>query len=240
MKSRLIGIALLLSAGTAANAQDLYESEVMVTGSRGALEQANFDTYDSQRPAVGLRRTADFLVQEVAIRGDTRDPEQRGQEIRAMLDDAVRRASGHGVELSFGESLLTDLTADNIDELTLQPDSRPDSERINFLVKARLGPDQSAADAERRIAAFIEAVPERGRAQMDEWGDSSLSVVGPDSYRDEIITAITADAAKQAAKLGDGYAVQIGGMNTPVQWARAGLSEVLLYIPYSLLILPRP
>jgi hypothetical protein len=239
MKRCLAALALFACA-CPAYAQDLYESEVVVTGSRSALEQANFSSYDSQRPAVGLRRTADFLVQEVAVRGDTRDGEQRAQEIRAMLNDAVRLAEQHGVDLAFGESLLTDLTLANIDELTLQPDSRPDSERINFLVKARLGADQSAADAERRIARFIEAVPERGRAQMDEWGDSSLSVVGPDSFRDEIISAIADDAAKQAGKLGEGYAVEIGGMNTPVQWVRSGLSEVLLYIPYSFRIIPRP
>ena len=50
-------------------------------------------------PAVGLRRQADFLVQQVVIRGDTRDPTQRRQEIRAMLDRAVRMAAEHGVEL---------------------------------------------------------------------------------------------------------------------------------------------
>jgi hypothetical protein len=83
-------------------------------------------------------------------------------------------------------------------------------------------------------------VPENGRAQMDEWGEQSLSVVGPDSFRDQIISAIAEDANKQSAKLGDGYAVEIVGLNKPVQWARAGLSEVQLFIPYTLRILPRP
>ena len=183
---------------------------------------------------------ADFFVQPVAIRGDTRDPAARRREIRAMLNDAVRLARQHGVELAYGEYVLTALTPENVDELSLEGDSRPDSERVTFLVKAALNAGQSAAQAQERIAAYIESVPENGRAQMDEWGDATLSVVGPDSFRDQIITAIAEDANRQSAKLGDGYAVEIQGLNKPVQWARSGLSEVQLFIPYSLKILPRP
>jgi len=241
MKSYLAAIALVLTGlASAASGQDLNVQEVVVTGSRVALEQNEFDDYNSERPAVGLRRLADFLVQPVAIRGDTRDEELRSREIRAMLNDAVRLAERHGVELSYGEYILTELTAANVDELTLEADNRPDSQRVTFLAKAQLGEGQSAAQAQERIAAFIEAVPENGRAQMDEWGEQSLSVVGPDSFRDQIITAIAEDANLQSAKLGEGYAVEIQGLNKPVQWARAGLSEVQLFIPYTLKIMPRP
>jgi hypothetical protein len=135
MKSYLAGFALIAAAfATQASAQDLNVQEVVVTGSRVSLEQNEFDDYNSERPAVGLRRLADFLVQPVAIRGDTRDEEQRGREIRAMLNDAVRLARQHGVELAYGEYILTELTAANIDELTLDADNRPDSQRVTFLV----------------------------------------------------------------------------------------------------------
>lgn len=40
--------------------------------------------------------------------------------------------------------------------------------------------------------------------------------------------------------MGPGYAVSIEGLNMPVLWTRAGPSEVLLYIPYKLIILPKP
>jgi len=240
MKRYLIAAAVIALLATPVAAQDLNMEEVVVTGSRMNLEQNEFDNYDGERPAVGVRRLADFLVQQVAIRGDTRDEEQRDQEIRTMLNQAVRLAERHGVELAFGEFILTGLTAENLDELTLEADTRPDSQRVTFLVKAKLSESQSAQQAQQRIAAFIEAVPENGRAQMDEWGDATLSVVGPDSFRDQIITAIAQDANLQSAKLGEGYAVEIQGLNKPVQWARSGLSEVLLYIPYSLKIMPRP
>ena len=75
---------------------------------------------------------------------------------------------------------------------------------------------------------------------MDEWGDSTLSIVGPDTYRPDIATRTAQDANEMAAKMGENYAVEVEGLNMPVQWARSGPGEVLLYIPYRLTIIPRP
>lgn len=231
----LFSVALAAAALSPASAQDLARQEIVVTAQR--IEQ---DDYSDYRPAVGLRREADFLVQEVAIRGDTRDEDQRGEEIRAMLADAVRRAGNAGVELAYGDYVLTPLTEDNISDVTLERDTRPDSQRVTFLVKARLAGAQTGEQAAQQIDRFIEAVPEVGRAQMDEWGDSTLSIVGPDSYRPQIAALIAEDARQMAGLLGDGYSVEITGLNMPVQWAAAGPGEVLLYIPYELKVVPTP
>ncbi|MBA4761335.1 TonB-dependent receptor [Sphingomonas sp.] len=227
--------ALALGVALPALAQDLASQEVVVTASR--VEQ---DSYERDMPAVGLRRTADFLVQEVVIRGDTRDPKQRGAEIRQMLARAVEMADKHGVQLAFGDYILTPLTAANLDEVTLSNDNRPDSQKVEFLVKAPLGGKESGATAEKRIAAYADAVPEVGRAQMDISGDSSLSIVGPDQYRLQIAESVMADARALAERMGGGYSVTIEGLNMPVLWTRAGLSDVMLYIPYKLVIVPKP
>ncbi len=243
MRISILGLTVLALAGPLAAplaAQDLNSQEIMVTGSRIAFEESEYDEYNNERPAVGLRRTADFLVQNVAIRGDTRDPKQRASEIRKMLNEAVRRAGAAGVELAYGEYILTPLTAANVEELTLSPDNRPDSQRVSFLVKAKLSDSQSGSVAQKRIADFIESVPENGRAQMDEMGDASLSVIGPDSYRLQITSAIAEDAKRLTAQMGENYAVEVEGLNKPVQWARSGPSEVFLFIPYKLTVLPRP
>ena len=239
MRTLLIGSMLLavtpLATGTRAQAQDLEASEVIVTGSR--IEQ---DDYARDMPAVGLRRQADFLVQEVVIRGDTRDMAARRKEIRSMLTDAIRRAAATGIELSYGDYILTRLTLENAGEVTLQGDNRPDSERVTFLAKARLAGTQSGEAAQAQIERYIDSVPEVGRAQMDASGDSTLSIVGPDSYRPEIAGKIGEDANAMAQRMGQGYAVEVEGLNMPVQWARSGPGEVFLYIPYKLAIVPRP
>lgn len=157
MKARL-AIALAVAAAWPASAQDLNEAEIMVTANR--IEQ---DNYQREMPSVGMRRTADFLVQAVTIRGDTRDPETREREIRQMLQRAVQLAQQHQVQLAYGGYIVTQLTAQNLDELELRGDHRPDSQRIDFLVKAPLSEDGGAA-AQARIQRFVDAVPEVGRA----------------------------------------------------------------------------
>lgn len=214
-------------------AQDLQQQEIVVTGSR--IDQ---EDYSDRQPAVGLRRKADFLVQQVTIRGDTRDADQREKEIRAMLRRAIEMAARSEVELAQGDYILTRLTIETASEIELQNDRRPDSQQIIFLVKAPLA-SQTIEQAQVAIRRFIETVPETGRAQMDEMGDATLSVVGPDSYRDQIIAAVAADAKRQAAVVGSDYAVELTGLNMPVQWSRSGPGEVLLFIPYELSVLPR-
>lgn len=216
-------------------AQDLNSQEVVVTANR--IEQ---DDYSREMPAVGLRRPADFLVQRVVVRGDTRDQAQRRREIRTMLTDAVRRAAQAGVELAYGDYILTPLTAANVEDVELSSDNRPDSERAVFLVKAKLAGTQSGQAAEAQIKRYIDSVPEVGRAQLDEWDDSTLSIVGPDSYRPQIAEEISRDAATMAGKIGANYVVEIEGLNMPVQWSKSGPGEVMLYIPYSMRIVPKP
>lgn len=234
MKRALLAVVALFIA-TQVQAQDLTSQEVVVTAKR-----AEQDDYQRDMPAVGLRKTADFLVQEVTIRGDTRDPKQRSAEIRQMLQRAVQMAGKYGVQLAFGDYILTPLTLQNVDEVTLTNDNRPDSQKLEFLIKSPLGAGDTGAAAQKRIEAFVDAVPEVGRAQMDESGDASLSIVGPDQYRAQIADKVMEDARALAAKMGSGYAVTIEGLNMPVLWTRAGASEVMLYIPYKLVVVPKP
>ena len=233
MRSLLFAPLLALLAAPLL-AQDLTSREIIVvTGSR--IDQ---DDYSDYQPAVGLTRKGDFLVQEVAIRGDTRDADQRAEEIRTMLRDAIRIADRGDIELATGDYILTRLTPENADDVALQRDRRVDAERINFLVKAPLK-NRSVDEAQAAIKAFIESVPEVGRAQMESLGDPRLSIIGPDNYREAIIAAVAEDAKRQADVMGDDYAVELTGLNMPVQWAPAGIGEVKLYIPYELKVMPR-
>lgn len=233
--SHLAPFTLLVGLlATPAYAQDLGNQEiVVVTGSR--IEQNDYSDF---QPAVGLIRKGDFLVQEVAIRGDTRDAEQRGEEIFAMLRSAITRAEKSEIELATGDYILTRLTLENAEDVELTRDRRVDAQRINFLVKAPLK-ERSVEDARKAIESFIQSVPEVGRAQMDNLDDPRISVVGPDSYRDQIIAKVADDAKRQAKVLGDDYAVELTGLNMPVQWTPAGPGEVLLFIPYELKVIPR-
>ncbi|MBX9663073.1 TonB-dependent receptor [Novosphingobium sp.] len=215
-------------------AQDNGMSEVIVTATR-----RDSDTFDERVPAVGLKRVADFAVQEVSITGDTRDAGKRIAEVYQMIENAIRLAPKQGVQLAYGERTVEPLTLQNYKTLSLSGAGRPDTSRAVFLIKVPLGGAVSGVVAEKKIADFIKAVEPVGRAEFGETEDLTLSVVAPDQYRGAVADAIAADARTMAAKLGPDYGVEIEGLNRPVEWARASLSEVLLYIPYKLVVVPK-
>lgn len=239
-----VRFALLLAALTPApaSAQDPGMSEVVVTGSR--IPSPNYDN-DGQvvqirpsRPAIGLRRTADFAVMIVTIAGDTREAEPRRAEILNMVRSAIDLAGRSGVELGTGSLIVEPLTAANFRNLPMVNDGRPDTDRVTFLAKVRLDNATDATAAVERIERFVRAVPASGRAEMRKVGELGLSVVAPDQYRGQILDLIAADSRTAAGRFGTNYAVEVTGLDRPVEWMRASLTEVFLYVPYSVTVRP--
>jgi hypothetical protein len=232
--------ALALMAGSPSQAQDdesvadLSGAEVIVTAARREA-----DGYDDRVPVIGLRRLADYAVQEVAIVGDTRDAAKRNAEIYAMLKNAIELAQRRGgIELATGELIVEPLTLANYEDLALGSDGRPDTGRASFLVKVRLTDGATAKAAVERIAAFIKDVPTVGRAEMRAVDDLSLSIVGPDQYRGAVADLVAADARDMSRRIGEGYSVEVRGLDRPIEWTRASLTEVFLYVPYSYTVVP--
>jgi len=209
--------------------------EVVVTARRREASD-----YDEHIPAVGLRRLADFAVQEVTITCDTREAARRHDEIFQMIKGAIDLATRRGgVELATGTMVVEPLTLSNYRGLTLTGDGRPDTDKTSFLVKSRLSPGVDAKAALDRIDAFVKDAPAVGRAEIKRTDDMTLSVVQPDQYRGQIIEFVAADAKATAARMGPEYAVDIRGLDRPVEWARASLTEVFLYLPYAYSVVPR-
>lgn len=216
--------------------QNVGANEIIVTGMR-----KDVDGYDAHVPVIGLVRTADYAVQPVRISGDSRDALKRHEEIYAMLKNAVDLAAKTpGIELATENNIVVEpLTLGNYHDLSLSNDNRPDSQYTTFFIKVSLKSGVKAEDAEARIAKFIKAVPTVGRAELTAHDDLTLSVVAPDQYRGQIIDLIAADAQRVTAKMGPGYAVEVKGFDRPVDWTRASLTEVMLYIPYNLTVVPK-
>lgn len=225
---------LLATLTTPVAAQDDGLGEVIVTAMR-----RDADNYDERVPLIGLRRTADFAVLNVSVVGDTRDSTKRSDEIYAMIRSAIELAGRrNGIELATGEMVVEPLTLTNYKDLTLRNDNRPDTNRTSFLVKTRLGNGVDAKAALDRIDSFVKAVPAVGRAEMKADGELTLSVVRPDQYRDEILDLVAADARATAARLGPDYRIDARGLDRPVEWSRASLTEVFLYVPYDYSVKP--
>jgi hypothetical protein len=213
-----VRFALLLAVAmpAPASAQDPGMAEVVITGTR-----RESDGFDASRPVIGLRRTADFAILEVSIAGDTREAPRRREEIAT------------------GDFIITPLTLANYRNLPMSNDGRPDTDRVSFLIKARLDAATDGAAAQQRIERFVHAVPAAGRAEFRAGGELTLSVVAPDQYRGQILDLIAADSRAAAQRFGPDYAVEARGLDRPVEWARASLTEVFLYVPYNIVVRPK-
>ena len=224
----MLALLLLLDPACALAQANTGVAEIVVTAAR---RQA--DGYDEHIPAVGLRRVADFAVQEVTVNSDTRDSDKRHEEIFAMIRGAIELAAKQkGIQLATGEMIVEPLTLANYHGLTLKRDDRPDTDKTSFLVKTPLTTAVDAKAALDEIDRFIKSVPAVGRAELHPTDDLTLSVVGPDQYRGKIVELVAADALATAAKLGSDYGVEARGLDRPVEWARASLTEVFLYVTY--------
>ncbi len=79
-------------------------------------------------------------------------------------------------------------------------------------------------------------VPLTGAGRPDS--ERASFIVNPDQYRQVIVDLVAADAKSYAAKFGPEYRVEMTGIDKPVEWSRASLTEVLLYVPYAYKIVP--
>lgn len=226
----LIALTLIASAAPA------FAQEMIVTASRRAPGVYGGYVGDmrvppAQRSIISLKRTADYAVQTVWITGDTREAARRKEEIDATLRTTIASAGKSGVELAIGDYVIEPLTLTNYKSLNYVGDGRPDTSRAAFLVKVRLTPGMDIAAAKAQIAKFVGSVAKTGRTTLTVAGDPTLSVVNPDQYRGAIIDLIAADAAEQTRRFGTGYGVDVSGIDRPVEWARAGATEVFLFLP---------
>jgi len=220
--------------------------------------------YLEKRPIVGLRRPADGAVRHIEITSDSRDYDMRRAEVQTMLLSAIDRAKREGLSLVTGELEVKEVTRENWKDLfpglagTPDPNADVDEEdndnydddesgkvkpgfedsssiaTVRLMVKTRL--TGSIVEAQRKITAFVKAVPPSGRSQIHQIGDLALTIVNPEQYRDEIYRRIAAASQHAATFYGTEYGVKVTGLDREIAWAQVSNTEVFLYIPYGFVV----
>lgn len=240
---RILPFLLALSA-SAAVAQDFDVAEeevdfnnanIVVTGTK---VRSDFEGYSATVPLVGIQRQADYLLQPIRITGDTRDAKQRVDEVYQTIASFLRAANAQGFTIAYGDVVTTDVTSANLRDLPLSNAGRPDTSGITLFVTTKLV-EMDVATAQSRLAALVKGFKPVGRALVEHGGSPGLSIVGPDRYRPQIAEAVAKDASRMAGLFGEGYAVEVVGLEGTVQWQRRGTTDLFLYIPYRLTITPR-
>ena len=229
---------------------------IVVTGSMRRAPPPMVD----RRPVIGLRRPADNIVRVIEITSDSREEKMRRDEVEAMFLAALDRAGRDGLSLVTGEFEVIEVTranwrtlfpglvaapdADEEDDDDDYDDDDDDSGRINpgyedngstatlrLRVKTKL--TGTITDAQKKITAFVKAVPRTGRSQIVQQGALALTIVNPQQYRDEIYKRIAAGVARAVGPYGADYGASITGLDREIAWAQVSNTEVFLYIPYS-------
>lgn len=225
---KFLAVAGLASVVFLTGAAAAQVEEVVVTAERR----------DEGAPHIFIVKRADHLITTVTVSCDTRDAKQRGDEMKTTLRDLIHAAAEtKTISLGVGDSVLGDLNEADFDEIIV-PDSRPDTSRTTIVIKTLVAKDDTFNSATARIKEFIAKAPKIGRTEIVRETRWDLTVIGPEQYRDRLVTQIVADAHHTADLFGAGYGVTVEGLEHPVTWFQKGPLDLALYIPYTLHIAP--
>lgn len=223
---RFLSLSLVLICGAAVQADGL--EEIVVTGAR-----IGGDYY--AMPAVTLNRKADFLIQNIRLVNDSRSPDLRKSEIIKTIQNLIKRSkSMKGMALSYGQGFLEPINLDDESLQLLEDRQRIDTSYIDIYAKVALDPNGSPKDQIKALREFVSGVKKDGRTEILPRGDIGLSIVGPEQYRYEIIGKIATESAKVSELMKADCEITIDGLESRVQWERTSVSELTLFIPYSM------
>lgn len=231
MKSLLFAVsALALTMSSPAQGQGV--EEIVVTGSRLSEYDAN------QTPQVTLRKRADNLITAVTVVCDTRDESQRKTELKATLRNMIKAAAqDKRIALAVGEEVLGDFDETML-ETVIVKGGKPDTSSATVIVKTGVSADDTFDDATGRIETFAERTAKVGRTEILLPNHWQLTLVNPNQYRPEVARLVAEDARRMATLFGDGYGVEVQGLQLPVSWYQAAPLDLAIYIPYRLAVRP--
>ena len=237
---------LILAAGFAGAlagmaAPIFAQNTVVVTGARQDRSSGNayFRPSNNGPSAIGVTRQADYFVTPLFVSSDSRNPDERIEELFAMLSATLERAEAEGITLVAGQYTLEPVTRANMRSLPIIGGSRPDTSRVQIYARIPLaGQGSSVRATADRIGAFKAAVPATGRSFIDA-GTTGLAIDNPEQYRGAVVRHIAEESRSYASMFGNDYGVRIEGLEGDLYWQQASETEVFLYIEHSFVIAPK-
>lgn len=164
----------------------------------------------------------------------TRAEQGRKDEIHSTIQKMLARA-GQRFDIVHGETFTTRMNQDNY-RIPLDTDAkRPDVNQVSLFVRTAIaGKPELADEMTLALHAFVEKAERVGRTEIDVAKETALSLNRPERFRHEIVKAIAEDTRKVREVLGDGCKVLISNLSSRIEWERVSVSELMLYIPYTM------
>jgi hypothetical protein len=114
----------------------------------------------------------------------------------AIVDDDV------GIVRPFSLAAAEDL---------IRADRRADTSIISIRLRTPISETDTLESVQQRIQAFVTQAPKPGRTEM-EIGESQLTMVGVDRYREQLLQTIAQDGRHAASLFGEGYSLSVSGL----------------------------
>ncbi|MCK0098809.1 hypothetical protein MWU38_05400 [Qipengyuania sp. S6317L1] len=238
---------IILLAATIAAAVPIMpltaQDTVVVTGSRqdrSALNAYLGPSGNGSGPsAIGVTRRADYFVTPLFVSSDSRNLDERREELFTMLGETLRLADAQGIDIVAGRYGLEPVTLENMRELPLAGGNRPDTNRVQIYARIALrGSDPMVSKTAERIKAFVKAIPATGRSFIDV-GNTGLAIDDPEQYRGDVVRQIAQEATSYAKAFGSDYGVSITGLHGDLYFQQSSETEVFLYIQHEFEITPK-
>lgn len=216
----------MLGLGAIAQAQDevilLSPFEVSSTTATG-------------KPPIVVKKRADFLLLQISLVNDTREPEQRREEVystlKAMVGDVPKGAK---IEL-FTEEFT--LTRESFQIPLVDVTEKRDTSRVTLYAKIPLTDADDVGGLSQTLRSYVRSIKGEGRTEVFA-GDLGLSIRNPERYRYEVVQAVAADVKKLREAFGDAFEIVVTGLDRRLMWQRASISEVELYLPFAYEVFP--
>lgn len=228
MRAFLLSIFLVFGIGHTAFAQT---DEIIVTATRRV----------SDSPGIMIEKKGDFLLLEVNVENDSREPAVRFKEMVATIDNMIAAAKNDPdiiLSLIDENDFVRPLTKGTF-YAGIRGGSRPDTSQATLKVKTNI-PDkvEDAFKLAVKLAEFVDSIEETGRTTVNNYDEVAVSVVNPFQYRDEVRAKILKEVNATTDALDGEYRVILKGLDGPIKWTRSGDLNLAFYIDYSYEIIP--
>lgn len=188
---------------------------------------------------MGAIKPADFLIQKIKITNDSRELKLRKKEIFSTVKGILRNANrDKEIEIGIGNEIIYPITLGNI-QLDFSRGERADTSVVYLFIKTPISKKKKVESLISKINSFIEKSEVEGRSEIIKQGELILSIKNPGKYRKGLLSLIADDIEETISIFGDKYSAEINGLSQALQWERASVSELRLYLEYDFILVTK-
>lgn len=187
------------------------------------------------KPPIVIKKRADFLLLEISLVNDAREPELRRDEVYTTLRSMIG-----GVPKASNIELFTEeftLTTNHYQIPLREMFERGYNSRGTLYAKVPLSESDDVDSLADTLRSYVKTIKGDGHTKIFA-GNLGLSIRNPEKYRYDVIQAIATDVKKLRDMFGDGFEIVVKGLDTRLKWERSSISEVELYLPFRYEVFP--